>query len=282
MAQKKPRKLKKVRFQEGQKAKRIRTTTAEGRFLGRFGAKFDEMINANLHTIARLSRKRAKTTLTQNERNELARAYKNMRLLTRKHRQRFTERAKQASRKTTRDPKFKAFLTDAFFKEQLGIKAKRHRKSALGFLDLDHLKIINDSFGHAAGDVVIRAMSEALEETIAKKGGIVGRHGGEEVLVWVPVEPSELASILRQAAQKMQKKITTGMQKAKIEFPRSASFSAGIIGIEGKKIAQDFKGEYRAILREADNLLYHSKCGGRNAYTLITSKGPVTKKIIKK
>jgi len=282
MAPKKPRNLKKVRFQEGQKARRIITTTAEGRFIERFGAKFGEMVNANLRTIARLSRKRAQVALTQNERNELAKAYKNMRLLTRKHKQRFTERAKQASRKATRDPKFKAFLTDAFFKEQLGIKAKRHRKSALGFLDIDHLKDINDSYSHAAGDIVIRAMSEALGEVIGKKGGIVGRHGGEEILVWAPVSPSELASILRQAAQKMQEKITRGMQKAKIEFPHAASFSAGIVEIDGKKIAQDFQGEYKTALKQADDLLYHSKRGGRNAYTLVTSKGQVTKKIIKK
>lgn len=52
--------------------------------------------------------------------------------------------------------------------------------------DLDHFKQVNDSYGHAYGDHVLRHFSHLLNETVAPYGGIAGRCGGEEFNVFIP------------------------------------------------------------------------------------------------
>ena len=59
---------------------------------------------------------------------------------------------------------------------------------ALLLIDLDHFKLINDQFGHAAGDAVLIAVARRLRETLRETDMIV-RWGGEEFLVFVPVAP---------------------------------------------------------------------------------------------
>jgi diguanylate cyclase (GGDEF)-like protein len=59
---------------------------------------------------------------------------------------------------------------------------------ALLLIDLDHFKLINDQFGHAAGDAVLIAVARRLRDTLRETDMIV-RWGGEEFLVYVPVAP---------------------------------------------------------------------------------------------
>ena len=61
---------------------------------------------------------------------------------------------------------------------------------ALLLIDLDHFKLINDQFGHAAGDAVLIAVARRLRETLRETDMIV-RWGGEEFLVFVPVAPAD-------------------------------------------------------------------------------------------
>jgi diguanylate cyclase (GGDEF)-like protein len=273
MPSKKPRgKQGGVRFHPGQEVKAIRGTHAEGRFLERWPKTYIEMHKAYLRTIARLSRKRAMQGLTPEERKELAEAYKNMRRLTRKLEQVYVSRAKQASAKTRRDPKFKVFLTDKYFKEMFRIRGKEHKQSSLAFLDIDHLKEINDGYGHRAGDIVIKSVGEALEETIGERGGLVGRHGGEEILVWAPMKEEELIKALKKASRNAKEKIAKRMEEAGIRFLREVSFSAGIVPVSANEIKRNFQKAYKTLVNSADKLMYESKRKGKNAVT-IRSKG---------
>jgi diguanylate cyclase (GGDEF)-like protein len=61
---------------------------------------------------------------------------------------------------------------------------------ALLLIDLDHFKLINDQFGHAAGDAVLIAVARRLRDTLRETDMIV-RWGGEEFLVFVPVAPAD-------------------------------------------------------------------------------------------
>jgi len=237
------------------------------------------MHNKYLRTIARLERKRAQRGLTPEERQELADAYKNMRRLISKFEQMYVSRAKHASAKSRRDPKFKVFLTDKYFKEMFRIRGKEHEQSSLAFLDIDYLKEINDGYGHRAGDIVIRSIGEALNEVIGEKGGLVGRHGGEEILVWAPMQPEELIGALKEAVRIAKRKVSERMKKEGIRFYREVGFSAGIVPVSANEIRRDFQNAYKTLVNSADELMYESKRKGRNAVT-IRSKGKlVTKKL---
>src|SRR6185295_11187416 len=76
----------------------------------------------------------------------------------------------------------------SFFMESLDqsiLRAERHRgRLALVFIDVDGFKAINDSFGHAAGDILLRALAERLRSS-TRKTDTVARIGGDEFTVMV-------------------------------------------------------------------------------------------------
>jgi len=280
MPAKKPRGKKgDVRFHPKQEAKAIRGTHAEGRFLERWPKAYIEMHKEYLRTIARLERKRAQEALTPEERQELAGAYKNMRRLVRKLEQTYVSRAKHASAKTRRDPKFRVFLTDKYFKEMFRIRGKEYERSSLAFLDIDHLKEINDGYSHRVGDIVIRSIGEALNEVIGEKGGLVGRHGGEEILVWASMQPEELIEALKEAVKIAKRKVSERMRKEGIRFYREVGFSAGIVPVSANEIRRNFQKAYKTLVNSADKLMYESKRKGRNAVTLRSEGKLITKKL---
>ena len=282
MPAKKPaRKSGNVRFHPEQKVRDINGILAEKRFMRRFGEKYLELQGNYLRTIAKLSRKRAKGPLTGAERSELADAYRNMRALQKKLKQRYMSRARQTSAKAERDPKFGVFLTDKYFRELFRVRAKRHAKSALAFIDIDHLKAINDKYGHKAGDIVIRALGNALSKAVEKNQGIVGRHGGEEILVWAPVNVKELSELLKKASIETNKAVRKEMKKAGINFVNKATYSAGIVPVEGSYVrSEEFNKVYGHVVQAADKLLYRSKRSGRNAYTVKAGKELITKRLL--
>lgn len=269
-----------VRYRPGQKSKALSTISATYHLLERYPEVYEQLHQRLLRTIVRLSKKRAKKGLTPKERQELANAIMSMRNLPKKGLRTIAGRAKHISRRAMYDTRFGAFLTDAYFKERLRIEGKKHRKSAIAFIDIDRLKQINDSYGHRAGDIVIKNIGEALKEAVGELG-LVGRHGGEEVLVWAPTSPEKLAEVLRNAIRIMQDRIQSDMRKAGIKFTQKATFSAGIVPVSGEEIRKNFKEAYAKALNAADKLLYRSKKAGRNAFTFVKRGKPITKRLLK-
>ena len=76
------------------------------------------------------------------------------------------------------------FLEDALTRET-GRAARSGEPVAVAILDVDHFKRVNDTYGHEAGDAVLRELGQALLKTI-RKTDIVGRFGGEEFLMLLP------------------------------------------------------------------------------------------------
>lgn len=119
-------------------------------------------------------------------------------------------------------------------------------------LDLDHFKRINDDFGHAVGDRVLRAVGEALNnhpDTMAV------RMGGEEfALLMRGANPKELAERLRQA-------IPVRVARAVPELDRMVTASMGLLELPRTGLKGVGLKEFYA---SADKLLYEAKSGGRN------------------
>jgi diguanylate cyclase (GGDEF)-like protein len=118
--------------------------------------------------------------------------------------------------------------------------------------DLDHFKQVNDNFGHAAGDEVLREVSKAVLHTV-RKSDYAARYGGEEFLLVLPDTSMsmavELAERLRCVIEGL--KITAGADTIKV----TSSF-----GVAGFK--RGLSGD--RLIMEADAMLYKAKISGRN------------------
>ena len=122
--------------------------------------------------------------------------------------------------------------------------------------DIDFFKPYNDTYGHPAGDEILRRVSEAIKSH-CRSGDVAYRYGGEEFLIVLPEQTRQsgvaMAERLRRAVEGL--KIPHGARK----LPKTLTISAGVAAVarEEQKIAE-------ALLREADEALYAAKEAGRN------------------
>jgi diguanylate cyclase (GGDEF)-like protein len=131
--------------------------------------------------------------------------------------------------------------------------AKRHGFDlSIVMLDLDDFKLINDVYGHQAGDAVLKAISSLIPSAV-RKSDYLARYGGEEFVLVLP--DSTLYSAV-QVAHKLREII----QNRKIHFGGktiSISASFGVASLESKQ-------DGSSLLREADERLYKAKALGKN------------------
>ena len=166
------------------------------------------------------------------------------------------QRARLLSIALSRDS-LTGLLKHADIKEQVGIELERAQRSgkpaSVAMLDIDFFKQVNDSYGHVAGDNVIRALANLLRQRLRRVDSL-GRYGGEEFLVVLPDCPADQA--LRVLDEIRQRFAELHFIAGDSEF--SVTLSAGIASTEQ---ATNDAGE---LLERADRALYVAKHGGRN------------------
>ena len=123
---------------------------------------------------------------------------------------------------------------------------------ALILLDVDKFKSYNDTFGHPAGDAVLKEVAAILSQC-ARETDFVARYGGEEFVVILPqTDPADAVDV----AERLRAGIEAGDW---IERPVTASFGVANIG-DGASTPAD-------LISQADGALYMSKENGRNRVT---------------
>jgi diguanylate cyclase (GGDEF)-like protein len=130
---------------------------------------------------------------------------------------------------------------------------KRHgRVSALLTLDIDHFKQVNDTYGHPAGDQVLRAVGASLERLV-RVNDVVGRLGGEEFGIL-------LADADLQKAPRCAERFRAAIEALVVEHdpPLRVTASFGIAGLEDRNTTAE------QWLATADEALYEAKRSGRN------------------
>jgi diguanylate cyclase (GGDEF)-like protein len=141
----------------------------------------------------------------------------------------------------------------ATLEQELSRCHRDRRTVGVILLDLDHFKKINDTYGHFAGDAVLRETAARLRGNM-RPYDAVGRYGGEEFLVVLPNCDLEQAAI---QAERMRHKLQAStMQVDGAEMRVSASF--GVTVSDGSERNPD------VFVRVADEALYRAKASGRN------------------
>ncbi len=130
------------------------------------------------------------------------------------------------------------------------------------FIDLDHFKSINDTYGHAVGDDVLRAVAQTLKDTV-RRSDLVGRIGGEEFSVFLP-------NTQLQGAQQLAETLRVAIENIDIQVEGVRLKITASIGVAAKTFAQE---SMQVIQQHADQAMYEAKRGGRNRVSTFGNDG---------
>ncbi|MBL4607685.1 MAG: diguanylate cyclase, partial [Pseudomonadales bacterium] len=170
--------------------------------------------------------------------------------------QEILEQNEELVRLATRDPLTDALnrralfeMFDAVFTEAI----EAETDVCCLMVDIDHFKLVNDTYGHGVGDEAIKFMCNTLTQ-YSRPGDFVGRLGGEEFVVVLPGANTELATAI---GEKMRKALDAGDKEGYPEVPHlTASF--GVSTIYNDAI------DAKELLNQSDEALYVAKETGRN------------------
>ncbi|WP_020146390.1 diguanylate cyclase [Thioalkalivibrio sp. ALJ15] len=166
-------------------------------------------------------------------------------------------RARQLEERISKDS-LTGLLKHASIKEAASREVLRARRVGrpvtLAMLDIDHFKKVNDTYGHAAGDVVITSIATLLRQRL-RQSDVIGRYGGEEFVAVLPDCGAE-------QGQRVLDEIRRAIMS--LEFTHQGERFGCTVSM-GMVCSDDYPDQDgNALLMAADELLYQAKRSGRN------------------
>lgn len=146
---------------------------------------------------------------------------------------------------------------DEFLHEEWKRCSRLKKPISLAIVDLDHFKVLNDTYGHQFGDECLIKVGELLKEFTNRPGDICSRYGGEEfALVWGDTSLEQ--------AKKLSKKLLKKIIDLNIQNKNSPTkkYVTASIGLAEMVPSRDC--EEKELIGTADRMLYRAKEGGRN------------------
>jgi two-component system, cell cycle response regulator len=130
----------------------------------------------------------------------------------------------------------------------------RHKPVCLMILDIDHFKQVNDNYGHACGDEVLKGFADRIRRVI-RGGDLLCRLGGEEFVIVMP-------NVALDVAQKVAERTRASIEEAPFVIDKTGQSITVTVSIGIAERGRDADAE--ALYRRADRALYRSKAEGRN------------------
>jgi diguanylate cyclase (GGDEF)-like protein len=127
-------------------------------------------------------------------------------------------------------------------------------------IDVDHFKRVNDSWGHATGDLVLTELAHRIESQV-RASDIAARYGGEEFVVLLPATDTLSGWRL---AERIRNAISASPIEIGNEEPVLITASIGIASVSPDRRSKDFKTIGDSLLARADVALYKAKSSGRD------------------
>lgn len=127
---------------------------------------------------------------------------------------------------------------------------QHHQVYSVMMIDIDHFKTINDTYGHAIGDEVLRRVATVIRDAV-RPDDVAGRIGGEEFLAVLPDLPAEPSSAIAEH-------IRFAVQSAVMPSNMTVTVSIGVAQVAPADLT------YEDAIRRADKKLYAAKASGRN------------------
>lgn len=137
--------------------------------------------------------------------------------------------------------------------QMIHLARRQNKPYSVLFVDLDHFKKINDTYGHEAGDTVLRSVATALAGSV-RQSDAVGRIGGEEFSVFLPDTD-------RQGAARLAEQIRQHIERL---MPQSGEIRIPVTASIGVASSEQGETSMAAIQRNADQAMYQAKQQGRN------------------
>ncbi|MDX1451371.1 MAG: diguanylate cyclase [Oleiphilaceae bacterium] len=149
-------------------------------------------------------------------------------------------------------------------------RAQRHQRDLSVILcDLDYFKVINDTYGHKAGDECLRQVSLIFKNRLNRSGDLIARYGGEEFIILLAdtslEDASQIAKSLCREVREMD------LQSQQHRFSVTASF--GVASIKQSDISSA-----EELVHNADMALYRAKHGGRDQVVIWQHDAPLMRR----
>lgn len=151
------------------------------------------------------------------------------------------------------------------FKQALISASRSKTKAALLFLDLDRFKLVNDSFGHTAGDELLKQVSSRIKSQLRQKDSIARISGDEFVILIEELESTDHIAVV---LEKLLSSFTSPFELEQACMSITCSVGVSIFPDDGDSVEE--------LYRNADAAMYRAKEEGRNTYHFYTPEMAVS------
>jgi two-component system chemotaxis family response regulator WspR len=140
---------------------------------------------------------------------------------------------------------------------QWKLAIREHSSFSLLMIDVDNFKRYNDSYGHLAGDEVLKSVATAMQKSFLRPTDLLARFGGEEFVVILPATPPDA---VRSLGEKVRRNVET------LHIPHSGSTVGAYltISVGGAATIPKKDESFLALIATADAALYEAKGSGKN------------------
>ena len=132
---------------------------------------------------------------------------------------------------------------------------------SLLMIDVDNFKLYNDTYGHVAGDEVLKRIAATVERCLGRPGDLAARFGGEEFAVVLPGTPLE-------GVRTLAEKIRSEVEALQVPHASSSTGQYVTISIGGGSMIPTVDSPMTSLIEAADLALYKAKRDGKNKVTL--------------